>query len=722
MMTSTARTQGMTEGSASTHCRVAASGKARRALTAGHRIGCVLALVITATVAMVVWAPTAGSAESTRPQAWPAWEITYRTPGDVQYDHVYDVSCVASGYCMQQPLRVLDGSGWQAIPAAPGDVLGVACVATADCFGVGARLEHAGTRDQVSHVGIFRWNGSAWTDESIPDPAGAMRAWLASISCATPTSCVAIGVMGTAPDGPTSGYAAHWNGTVWTPMPAPPLAAPALGRLKCFGVDRCVARDEATNQIAVLNGTAWTVSDVPVSPGYGFRSVGCWTATGCIAVATNGDSAAQSFVWNGTTWSRAPDVTGSIFGVDLQCFGPNDCLGVGDVESRWNGSSWSSASLPDALAWRDFQKGGLDLLSCLSPTACVAAATVDSLGFSGSLVAMTTPLHLLVAGSTVCRSSLVVDLSMFLQRPTSVGGFQLADAANGEVFVTATAGDVRHRYLQDDGQPLYDWTTLGAPNSGAAGAVQVGLNRQHNQEVFVRTGAGDVAHKYATPGVGTGWSDWATLGTPLGGSIVTFDGDVHEGVNYLGNEELFALASDGNVYHDFATPGHGTGWSGWDTMGKPPIEGTTLDIDIQVGQNYLCNQEVYATDAAGTVWHTYATPGRGTGWSGWSSMGAPPGGALGPAMAGQNAAGNQELFAVAADGSVWHDWSTPGTGSGWSEWSSLGTLPTPAQAGSLVVDTYPVEQLTVTTTNGTYLNIATPGVGSGWTGWTPTWK
>ena len=181
MLTSTARTQGMIQRSAPTQCSVAPSGKERRALIAGLRIGCVLALVVAATVAMVVSTPTTASAQSSPQQAWPAWEITYRTPSNVQYDYVFDVSCVASGYCMQRLLRVLEGSGWRAIPAAPGDVLGVACVATADCFGVGARLDHAGAVDQVSHVGIFRWNGnSAWANVA-PAPGGqSIRALLAT--------------------------------------------------------------------------------------------------------------------------------------------------------------------------------------------------------------------------------------------------------------------------------------------------------------------------------------------------------------------------------------------------------------------------------------------------------------------------------------------------------------------------------------------------------------
>ena len=154
--------------------------------------------------------------------------------------------------------------------------------------------------------------------------------------------------------------------------------------------------------------------------------------------------------------------------------------------------------------------------------------------------------------------------------------------------------------------------------------------------------------------------------------------------------------------------------------GKPA--GATLVGDVQVGANYLCNQELYVTDSTGVTWHKFATPAQGSGWSDWASMGGPGVGAHGSVSAGENPQNNQELFIVGNDNSVYHDYATPGLGSGWSEWSSLEAPPGTITSTSVQVDTYPVEKLTVTSSAGVYVDTATPGVGSGWSGWTAVWS
>ena len=51
------------------------------------------------------------------------------------------------------------------------------------------------------------------------------------------------------------------------------------------------------------------------------------------------------------------------------------------------------------------------------------------------------------------------------------------------------------------------------------------------------------------------WSGWSPLGAPAGG----ITGGVAVNTNNLGNQELFVRSPDAQVYHNFATPGRGSG-------------------------------------------------------------------------------------------------------------------------------------------------------------------
>jgi hypothetical protein len=104
-------------------------------------------------------------------------------------------------------------------------------------------------------------------------------------------------------------------------------------------------------------------------------------------------------------------------------------------------------------------------------------------------------------------------------------------------------------------------------------------------------------------------------------------------------------------------------------MGKP--SGVNLEGGIAEGHNYLGDPNVYAVGSDGNVWQSWFTPG--TGWSSWTSMGAPSSThLLGSIAAGSSSAGHPEIVAAGADGNVWQSWFTPGVG--WSSWSVQGGI------------------------------------------------
>ncbi len=206
-------------------------------------------------------------------------------------------------------------------------------------------------------------------------------------------------------------------------------------------------------------------------------------------------------------------------------------------------------------------------------------------------------------------------------------------------------------------------SSLGGPPTGIR-SLEVGndLNYLDNAELYVVANDGQVWHDYATPGQGSGWSGWYPMGAP--GPI---SGQVVVGRNYLDNQELYVL-SNGQAFHSYSTPGQGTGWSRWSPLGAPS-PGVAAGSDVHVSRNSFDNQELYLSAVDGQVWHSYSTPGVGSGWSAWAPLGGPPSPA-GDMVVWRNWLSNQELFRIAG-GTVWHDWATPGVGSGWAGWFPL---------------------------------------------------
>ena len=122
---------------------------------------------------------------------------------------------------------------------------GVSCPSAKSCFAVGADEDSSGTYSMLSE----HWNGAGWSILSTPSPrsGGKFRA-LFSVSCPSLTTCTAVGYEQT-PYG-YSTVAERLNGTAWTVQPTPNPAGKAYTELA--GVD-CVSTTSCT---AVGSGVA----------------------------------------------------------------------------------------------------------------------------------------------------------------------------------------------------------------------------------------------------------------------------------------------------------------------------------------------------------------------------------------------------------------------------------------------------------------------------------
>jgi hypothetical protein len=119
------------------------------------------------------------------------------------------VSCVSATNCVavgrsastisNQPgtYRTLterwNGSAWSIVPSpnaasGSGELASVSCAGAKACVAVGSAY-----RSAVRNTLIEAWNGTAWTRVASADPASTTHSSLAGVSCAKPTSCVAVG-------------------------------------------------------------------------------------------------------------------------------------------------------------------------------------------------------------------------------------------------------------------------------------------------------------------------------------------------------------------------------------------------------------------------------------------------------------------------------------------------------------------------------------------------
>src|SRR5262249_40231950 len=156
----------------------------------------------------------------------------------------------------------------------------------------------------------IRWNGRAWL--ATPALSRGHRSQLDGVSCATATSCLAMGTPAEA-----------WTGSRWSVLPRPPagplgsVACPVPGFCQAAGPGSAGARPIA----ARWNGLAWQAERIPrptpAPQDLTLAAVSCATARLCMAVGddSHGATAMPSPAyrdttlaerWNGSRWRIIP--------------------------------------------------------------------------------------------------------------------------------------------------------------------------------------------------------------------------------------------------------------------------------------------------------------------------------------------------------------------------------------------------------------------------------
>ena len=129
---------------------------------------------------------------------------------------------------MNHPLvESWDGTGWsiQAAPSPNGDgyLTGVSCTTASACTAVGSALAES-------------WNGTNWSLQSIPGPASGGS--LSGVSCTSSSDCTAVGFFTSSPSSSAVPLVEVWDGTTWTAQTPP---NPAGGRTTLLNGVSCAS-------------------------------------------------------------------------------------------------------------------------------------------------------------------------------------------------------------------------------------------------------------------------------------------------------------------------------------------------------------------------------------------------------------------------------------------------------------------------------------------------
>ena len=361
-------------------------------------------------------------------------------------------SCAAAGYyeigagcrpsgrgpCTSRPLiERWDGRRWsvQRIPeplgATSGRLTAVFCPTPRGCVATGFVSSISGGEP----FGAFAERGTrtGWQVQRLVEPIYPAPGQLGQVSCATATSCTAVGILG----GPfDSTLIEHWDGGSWRALSAP--AGSDLHAVSCLAPAMCIAVGAGAE---VLHGSTWTTLPSPATP---LDDVSCISPTTCLAVGNAGTRAVAE-LWNDGRWmvTPTPNPTGAGYATlsSVSCASTTACIAVGyasyssspfsvPLVERWDGSTWSIQTTPGSTS-----EAALSGVSCASPTTCEAVGPGLAEGWDGSTWTIQNTPTVAIGGltSVSCTSASACEAvgSSGTSTLGNPGGTTLAEAWNG---------------------------------------------------------------------------------------------------------------------------------------------------------------------------------------------------------------------------------------------------------------------------------------------------
>ena len=333
-----------------------------------------------------------------------SWSIQ-PTPNPQNPNHasLNSVSCTSASACTAVGTadgfvvlaEAWNGTSWSIQPTpnpagtTAATLFGVSCLSASTCFAVGNNRNGSGVHRLLAEA----WNGSSWSIQPAPSPAGASRSYLNGVSCTTPSACIAVGTY-QASSGAHVTLAEEWNGSSWSVEPAlsPGSDRNGLNAVSCTSASACTAAGSDLSSWAIqvtmaagmerhlVVGSAHTEPtelhrEHPQCRGVhlGQRLHRRRRIQRTIGLAEQWDGSSWSLQRvTGPKGSSAPSLGG------VSCPSASACTAVGSYNTRrgsdtlaevWDGSSWSVRPTPNAGG---FQFGFLSGVSCASDSFCAA--------------------------------------------------------------------------------------------------------------------------------------------------------------------------------------------------------------------------------------------------------------------------------------------------------------------------------------------------------------
>jgi len=335
-------------------------------------------------------------------------ELTALAPNTTYYYRTVATNSTGTTYGVEKEVKTLPPWTMQTTQNPHGssetdEFRGVSCWSSTGCDAVGMN-----TNGEDEIVGLVeRWNGSAWEVQPTPKSTGAKEDNLESVACRSASECEATGYAEVA-EGKHVTLAERWNGTAWSVQSIPTKGNDSnLVSVSCVSASECVASgfylSSAGKQSALVelwNGKEWKILTTATLPKEDeqswLESLSCpsskhCTAVGAVVTTLNGIvTLAESY--NGSTWTvqTTPTPEHSIEAQlsSVSCSATNACTAVGGYDNsaekgeralieRYNGTSWQlqEAASPVGKPAPKESHWALTAVSCPTSGSCVTVGS-----------------------------------------------------------------------------------------------------------------------------------------------------------------------------------------------------------------------------------------------------------------------------------------------------------------------------------------------------------
>jgi hypothetical protein len=258
---------------------------------------------------------------------WRSWPVP--VPRRASSSYLNEVSCGGGSHCAavgsslgraRGPAalaEVWDGHRWRlvttGIPAAAraSELLDVSCATASSCFAVGDYTVGSGASRLLSE----HWNGSRWRLLTTPEPAGTASAVLDGISCRA-ARCLAVGFAQGSPDPfEAAGLAEEWTGHGWRILTFPDPRSAALvdaqdvscpPRAPCLAVGFWAGGNQQPRSLAERwRAGRWQLLRPPPAEPAGvlLNGVSCQASVRCLAVGMRLTGTRAGQVLTGQAWN-----------------------------------------------------------------------------------------------------------------------------------------------------------------------------------------------------------------------------------------------------------------------------------------------------------------------------------------------------------------------------------------------------------------------------------